>query len=75
MDTDTDTDTKIPDPPTNDGSPASNRGNAARTTSFWGGMWYTGWLFTIAYAELTFWNAAAALIAWPYYLGVALRPH
>ena len=39
----------------------------------WGGIWFIGWLFTIAYAELTFWTAVLGIIIWPYYLGVAVR--
>lgn len=38
-----------------------------------GGIWFIGWLFTIAYAKLTFWSAVLSLIIWPYYLGVAVR--
>lgn len=36
-------------------------------------IWAIGWLFTIAYAELTFWTAVLGIILWPYYLGVAVR--
>jgi hypothetical protein len=36
-------------------------------------FWFIGWLFTIAFAELTFWQGALALIAWPYFLGLAVR--
>jgi hypothetical protein len=38
-----------------------------------GPLWFIGWLFTIAFAKLTFWPAVLALIIWPYYLGVAVR--
>ncbi len=37
-----------------------------------GPVWFMGWLFTIAFAKLTFWKAVLALIIWPYYLGAAL---
>lgn len=37
-----------------------------------GPIWYIGWLFTIALAKLSFWQAVLALIIWPYYLGSAL---
>jgi len=37
-----------------------------------GPIWYIGWLFTVAFAKLTFWKAVLALIIWPYYLGNAL---
>ena len=36
-------------------------------------FWFSGWLFTIAYAELLWWEAIIALLGWPYYLGLALK--
>ena len=40
-----------------------------------GGMlWFAGWLFTLGYMELVWWKAILALIAWPYFLGLALHP-
>jgi hypothetical protein len=41
--------------------------------SFIGGIWFIGWLFTIAYAQLIWWQALLGLIIWPYYLGLAAR--
>lgn len=38
-----------------------------------GGLWYIGWLFTVAFAKLSFWQAILATIAWPYYLGLVIR--
>ncbi len=37
-----------------------------------GPVWYIGWLFTLAFAKLTFWKAVLALVLWPYYLGYTL---
>ncbi len=37
-----------------------------------GGFWIIGWLFSIGFVGLTFWQGVLALILWPYYLGVAL---
>ncbi|MBD3413507.1 MAG: hypothetical protein GF421_03630 [Candidatus Aminicenantes bacterium] len=34
-----------------------------------GPIWFIGWLFTIGFANLTFWKAVLALIIWPFYLG------
>ena len=34
-----------------------------------GGVWFAGWLFTIALLKLTFWKAVLALVIWAYYLG------
>ena len=36
-------------------------------------IWFIGWLFTIAYSQLSFWQGALGLIIWPYYLGATLR--
>ncbi len=32
--------------------------------------WFTGWLFTIGFLQLSFWKGVLAIIVWPYYLGV-----
>ncbi len=36
-------------------------------------FWFIGWLFTIGYLNLVWWEILLGLIIWPYYLGVALR--
>ncbi|MEK7089210.1 MAG: hypothetical protein AAB920_00115 [Patescibacteria group bacterium] len=33
-------------------------------------MWAIGWIFTIGYLRLPFWQGVLAIIIWPYYLGV-----
>ena len=38
-----------------------------------GTLWFIGWLFTIAYAQLAWWQSLFALVIWPFYLGVAAR--
>lgn len=38
---------------------------------FGGGLWIVGWLFTIGYLHLSFWEGALALLIWPYHLGQA----
>lgn len=38
--------------------------------TFSGGLWLVGWMFTIGYLHLTFWQAVLAIIIWPYDLGV-----
>ena len=38
-----------------------------------GPLWFAGWLFTIGWLKLTFWQAVLGLIIWPYYIGVAVR--
>ncbi len=36
-------------------------------------FWFIGWLFTIAFAKLLWWEALLGLVIWPYYLGLAAR--
>jgi hypothetical protein len=38
-----------------------------------GGIWFAGWLFTLAFTQPIWWKALLGLVIWPYYLGVALR--
>ena len=38
--------------------------------SFGGLLWVAGWLFTIGFLKLTFWNGVLAIFVWPYYVGV-----
>lgn len=33
-------------------------------------LWFIGWLFTIGFLNLSFWNGVLAIILWPYDLGV-----
>jgi len=40
---------------------------------FAGMFWFAGWLFTLAFTKLLWWQAILALVIWPYYLGVRLR--
>lgn len=32
-------------------------------------MWAIGWIFTIGYLRLPFWQGVLAIIIWPYYIG------
>ncbi|HET7699022.1 MAG TPA: hypothetical protein VFK57_25105 [Vicinamibacterales bacterium] len=40
--------------------------------SFMGTVWVAGWLFTIGFLQLLFWQGVLAILLWPYYLGAAL---
>ena len=51
---------------------ANGKGNTAAGTGF-GIVWFIGWLFTIAFAKLIWWQALLGLVFWPYYLGLVLR--
>ncbi len=39
-----------------------------------GGMWFAGWLFTIGFLKLAFWQGLLGIIIWPYYLGLHFAP-
>ena len=47
------------------------KGTAAGVSG--GTIWFIGWLFTIAFADLVWWKIILGLIIWPYYLGLAVR--
>lgn len=40
--------------------------------SLGGMLWFAAWLFTIGFLHLSFWKGVAALLLWPYYLGLHL---
>ena len=40
--------------------------------SGFGIIWIVGWLFTIGFLKLMFWQGVLAIIVWPYYIGSAL---
>lgn len=41
--------------------------------SFTAFSWFAGWLFTIGFLALSFWQGVQALVIWPYYIGVFIR--
>ena len=43
------------------------------STPLAGMLWCGGWMFTIGFAQLSFWKAVLAVIIWPYFLGVIAR--
>ena len=47
--------------------------NGAGSAPLAGGFWFAGWLFTMAYTSPVWWKWIIALVAWPYYLGVAVK--
>jgi len=49
------------------------RTGQVRTGTVAGTLWFIGWLFTIAFAKLIWWQALLSLVIWPYYLGLAAR--
>ena len=38
-----------------------------------GTIWFIGWLFTLAFAKLIWWQALLGIVIWPYFLGLAAR--
>jgi hypothetical protein len=38
-----------------------------------GMVWIIGWLFTIGFLKLSFWQGVLALIIWPYQIGVFIK--
>jgi hypothetical protein len=40
--------------------------------SFSAFSWFAGWLFTIGFLHLTFWNGVLAIVLWPYFVGLAV---
>jgi len=43
-----------------------------RSPALIGPIWFIGWLFTIGYAGLVWWEILLAIVIWPYFLGRAL---
>lgn len=42
--------------------------------TFSGGLWCAGWIFTIGYLKLSFWQGVLAVVIWPYYIGAHFSP-
>jgi hypothetical protein len=55
------------------GSHGDSRNANVQSGSFAGVFWFAGWLFTISFAKLIGWQILLSLVAWPYYLGLAVR--
>jgi hypothetical protein len=43
-----------------------------RSATLVGPIWFIGWLFTIGYANLFWWQILLAIVVWPYFLGRAV---
>lgn len=48
-------------------------GTRVKVDSGFGIIWFIGWLFTISFAGLNFWQGVLGIVLWPYYLGAVLR--
>jgi hypothetical protein len=51
---------------------ANNKPTVTVSGDIVGALWFIGWLFTVAYANLALLQALLALVIWPYYLGSAI---
>ncbi len=40
--------------------------------SGFGMLWAMGWLFTLGFLKLAFWQGVLAIVIWPYYMGSVL---
>jgi len=38
-----------------------------------GTLWFIGWLFTIGFADLTWWKIIVGVVVWPFFLGDAVQ--
>lgn len=46
--------------------------NRRRSATLIGPIWFIGWLFTVGYAGLVWWQILLGIVVWPYFLGRAL---
>lgn len=44
-----------------------------KVESGFGIIWVIGWLFSIGFLNLGFWNGVLAIIVWPYFIGAHLH--
>jgi len=51
----------------------AGKDSVVRVDTGMGIIWFIGWMFTIAFVQLSFLQSILGLIIWPWYLGVALR--
>lgn len=42
------------------------------SSSLAGSIWFIGWLFTIGFAKLIWWQIILGIVAWPFFLGNVL---
>jgi len=45
------------------------RKNMNKSGGFFGVAWFIGWLFTIGFTNLAWWQVILGIVVWPYYLG------
>jgi len=50
-------------------------GNGKRGTAVGMGaaFWFAGWLFTIAFMHLIWWQIIVGIVVWPFFLGLGIR--
>jgi hypothetical protein len=48
----------------------SKHWNSRSTSGLAGAIWFMGWLFTIGFAKLVWWQIIVGVVIWPYFLGL-----
>jgi len=46
--------------------------NGQGASSLAGTIWFIGWLFSIGYVKLIWWQYILGIVIWPYFMGAAL---
>lgn len=59
--------------PARPGAETGRPGKISVASPLSGMLWFTGWLFTIGFANLVWWKGLLGLVVWPYFLGVAVH--
>jgi hypothetical protein len=57
----------------NMGTEEKSKGTPVNAGTLAGPIWFIGWLFTLGFAKLIWWQAILSVIIWPYFLGLAAR--
>ncbi len=50
-----------------------DKANRSISITLPGTAWSAGWLFTIGYLQMSFWQDILAIVLWPYDLGTHFR--
>jgi len=50
-----------------------HKGRGAPAAAAGATIWFIGWLFTIAFANLVWWKIILGIVVWPYFLGLEIR--
>lgn len=48
-------------------------GRTAGSAGAGGLLWFGGWLFTLGFTKLVWWQVILGVLVWPYFLGLHVR--